>query len=71
MHTYRTYAYLCGMLLVRASARAQRVYNAMKCRGFSGRFICLHEFALSPGDKIWTLAALTVTAGLIFLEITL
>lgn len=71
MHTYRTYAYLCGMLFVRASARAQRVYNAMKCRGFSGRFICLHEFALSPADKIWTLAALTATACLIFMEITL
>ncbi|WP_020585523.1 cobalt ECF transporter T component CbiQ [Desulfobacter curvatus] len=70
MHTYRTYAYLCGMLFVRASDRAQRVYNAMKCRGFSGKFICLHEFALSPSDKIWTLATLAATACLLFLEIT-
>nr|WP_320193360.1 cobalt ECF transporter T component CbiQ [uncultured Desulfobacter sp.] len=71
IHTYQTYAYLCGMLFVRASARAQRVYNAMRCRGFSGRFICLHEFALSPTDGIWTFAVLTATAGLIFMEITL
>lgn len=71
VHTYQTYAYLCGMLFVRASARAQRVYNAMKCRGFSGRFICLHEFAISPADRIWTFAALTATVGLIFMEITL
>ncbi|MGX9365081.1 cobalt ECF transporter T component CbiQ [Desulfoplanes sp. PS50] len=71
MHTYRTYAYLCGMLFVRASARAQRVYNAMKCRGFSGRFICLHEFALSPADIIWTLAALAAAACLVFMEIFL
>ncbi|WP_321493590.1 cobalt ECF transporter T component CbiQ [uncultured Desulfobacter sp.] len=71
MHTYRTYAYLCGMLFVRASARAQRVYNAMKCRGFSGRFICLHEFAISRADKIWTLAILTAAACLFFMETTL
>ena len=71
MHTYQTYAYLCGMLFVRASARAQRVYNAMKCRGFSGRFICLHEFTLSPADGIWTLAALAAAAGLIFMEVAL
>ncbi len=71
MHTYQTYAYLCGMLFVRASARAQRVYHAMKCRGFSGRFICLHEFALSPADGIWTLAILAAASILILMEITL
>ena len=71
MHTYQTYAYLCGMLFVRASARAQRVYNAMKCRGFAGRFTCLHEFALSPSDKIWTLAIFCATVCLIYMEINL
>lgn len=44
IHTYRTYAYLIGMLFVRASLRAGRVYNAMKCRGFKGIFYTLHEF---------------------------
>lgn len=71
MHTYRTYAYLCGMLFVRASARAQRVYHAMKCRGFSGRFICLNEFSLSLSDIIWTLGVITAAACLIFMEIYL
>ncbi|MCP3950961.1 MAG: cobalt ECF transporter T component CbiQ, partial [Desulfobacterales bacterium] len=44
LHTYRTYAYLAGMLFVRASMRAQRVYQAMLCRGFHGRYISLQAF---------------------------
>ena len=45
IHSYKTYAYLLGMLFVRASLRAQRVFNAMKCRGFNGEFYCLQEFS--------------------------
>ena len=37
-HTWRSYGNLVGMLLVRALDRAQRVEEAMLCRGFSGRF---------------------------------
>jgi cobalt/nickel transport system permease protein len=37
-HTYRTYAYLLGMLLVRSLDRADRVYQAMLSRGFTGTF---------------------------------
>jgi cobalt/nickel transport system permease protein len=44
MHTYRTYAYMVGMLFVRASERATRVYQAMQCRGFKGRFFTLVKF---------------------------
>jgi cobalt/nickel transport system permease protein len=44
-HTYRTYAYLVGMLFVRAARRADRVYQAMRCRGFDGRFHSLAHFA--------------------------
>ncbi len=44
LHTYRTYAYLVGMLFVRASERAERVHSAMKCRGFNGRFYSLAEY---------------------------
>jgi len=53
LHTYKTYAYLIGMLFVRASARAQRVHQAMVCRGFAGRFYCLHEFAFKKSDWAW------------------
>lgn len=44
MHTYKTYAYMVGMLFVRASERAGRVYQAMKCRGFKGRFFTLATY---------------------------
>jgi len=38
IHSYKTFAYLIGMIFIRASARAERVYHAMLCRGFNGRF---------------------------------
>ena len=44
LHSYRTYAYLVGMLLVQAWSRANRVSNAMKCRGFNGKFYSLRDF---------------------------
>ncbi len=54
LHTYRTYAYLVGMLFVRASARADRVYRAMRCRGFQGKFYCLQEFSIRRRDWVWS-----------------
>ncbi len=50
IHAYKTYAYLVGMLFVKASERATRVYQAMKCRGFNGRFYCLRDFAVTGSD---------------------
>ncbi|PIE62024.1 MAG: cobalt ECF transporter T component CbiQ [Desulfobacterales bacterium] len=52
IHTYRTYAYLFGMLLIRASARADRVYQSMLCRGFEGKFYCIHRFSFSGLDRV-------------------
>ncbi|WP_319523265.1 cobalt ECF transporter T component CbiQ [uncultured Desulfosarcina sp.] len=67
LHTYKTYAYLFGMLLVRALARADRVYQAMLCRGFKGKFYCIHQFSFSWTDRLWTVffvVALIVLGGL-------
>ncbi|BBO89664.1 energy-coupling factor transporter transmembrane component T family protein [Desulfosarcina ovata] len=52
INTYKTYAYLFGMLLVRALARADRVYQSMLCRGFKGKFYCIHQFSFSRTDRI-------------------
>ncbi len=49
-HALRTYAWLVGMLLVRAFNRSQRVYEAMLCRGFKGRFYSLEHFSFSGRD---------------------
>jgi cobalt/nickel transport system permease protein len=53
LHSYRTYAYLVGMLFVRASERARRVHGAMICRGFNGRFVSLRVFAPHPRNRIF------------------
>lgn len=53
LHSYRTYAYLVGMLFVRASERARRVHSAMVCRGFNGRFVSLRVFAPHPRNRIF------------------
>jgi cobalt/nickel transport system permease protein len=64
MHTYRTLAYLVGMLLVRSCDRAQRVHNAMLCRGFTGKLYSLSEFSLKTKDMISLILMLAVIAGL-------
>lgn len=53
LRTYRTYAWLLGMLLVRSWDRAQRVWQAMLCRGFNGKFYVLRRFRLTLSD--WAL----------------
>lgn len=55
LHTLRTYGYLVGMLLVRAFERAERVVQAMRCRGFTGRFPVLPAQPLRRAD--WVFAA--------------
>lgn len=69
LHSYRTYAYLVGMLLVRASARARRVYLAMCCRGFSGRFYTLAD--LSPAPHNFPFALILGALGILLLSVEL
>jgi cobalt/nickel transport system permease protein len=68
LHSYRTYAYLVGMLFVRASERARRVYGAMRCRGFNGRFVSLREFPPHPRNHIFSLGCILSLALLATLE---
>jgi cobalt/nickel transport system permease protein len=56
LHTYRTYAYMVGMLLVRAADQGERVHQAMLCRGFSGKFHCLTEMSFKRSDTVWAIA---------------
>ncbi len=37
LHTWRSFGYLIGMLLVRSLERSERIYAAMKCRGYCGK----------------------------------
>lgn len=68
LHTYKTYAYLIGMLFVRAGARAERVHKAMRCRGFRGKFYSLHEFKLTRKDLIWAGSLGVAITAIVLLE---
>lgn len=68
LHTYRSYAYLVGMLFVRAATRADRVYQAMRCRGFNGRFHSLATFPTHPSNLWFALVAASVMMALFWLE---
>ena len=67
-HTLRTFGYLVGQLLVRSFDRSERIMEAMKCRGFRGRFYVLDRFAVGAGDYMFSAASLAVLAGLGFLQ---
>ncbi len=68
LHTYQTYAYIVGMLLVRSAVRAERVYNAMLCRGFKHKFYSLHEFNAGQNEWLFGTAMGGVILVLIYLE---
>jgi len=68
IHTYKTFAYLIGMIFVRASDRAERVHQAMKCRGFNGKFYSLHTFPAHRRNVFFFGIMCVVISGLAFLE---
>ena len=47
---WRVYGQMLGQLLLRTFARAQRIYLAMKCRGFDGQVRVARQAAL-PGGR--------------------
>ncbi len=69
LHSYRTYAYLAGMLFVRASCRAERVHQAMLCRGFNRRFYTLVTYTPTTLNGVFLAGTGAVTLGLAALEI--
>ena len=68
LHTYRTYAYVVGMLFVRAAERAERVQQAMLCRGFKRKFYCLQEFKAGRGGLIFSLLMSAALFGLVVID---
>lgn len=64
VHTYRSLAYLLGMLIVRSYERSQRIYWAMLCRGFKDRFPVMSHFSLKKGDVLFG-CLMTVLTGLL------
>ena len=68
LHTYRSYAYLAAMLLVRSYDRADRVFQAMLCRGFKGTFYSLRTFSWQRQDRVFLALSLPILVALGYLE---
>ncbi len=68
LHTYRTYAYVVGMLLVRATSRAHRVHQAMLCRGFKGTFYSLQEYKAGSAGLIFSMLMTGIVVVLVWME---
>ena len=60
IHSYKTYAYISGMLFVRASMRAKRVHQAMICRGFNGTFHTIDKFSIDKLSILFFIAVLSI-----------
>ena len=68
IHSYKTYAYLAGMLFVRASHRGDRVFQAMRCRGFAGKFRGLDVYRADGVNMVFLAVAATAGPALIIIE---
>ena len=68
MHTYKSYAYLVGMLLVKSYDRAERIHKAMLCRGFNKKYHSLTQFSLKMEDIFCLSLMLAVISGLAVLQ---
>ena len=69
MHTYKSYGYLVGMMLVKALERSERILNAMKCRGFTGRLVLVDTLTFKIRDGFVLLAFGAVCGLLVALEV--
>lgn len=67
-HTWRSYGYLVGMLLVRSLDRSRRILAAMRCRGFHGRLYLLDSPAWQPPDTALAVGLALALTGLAILD---
>jgi cobalt/nickel transport system permease protein len=67
-HAYQTAGRVAGTLLVRGHERAERVHQAMRCRGFDRRFHTLTAFHTRPADVAVFLIVAGIAAGLTLLD---
>jgi cobalt/nickel transport system permease protein len=63
--TLRAVSNFLGMLFVRSFERTERVFDAMRARGYRGRLPESVELRLRPTDLVW--AGLWMTAGVILI----
>ena len=69
LHSYRTVSHVAGTLLVRSHERAERVSQAMRCRGFDGRFRALVAFRTRLADVSAFACILLFAGGLLIYDL--
>lgn len=65
LHNYHVIGNVIGTLLVRSAERAERVGQAMRCRGFDGGFRALAAFSTRPTDVAGFLIILFIVVALV------
>lgn len=70
-HTYVSFGYLIGMMLIRALERSERILAAMKCRGFTGRLYLEADERIRAADLGFAAALGAFGAGLLAWEVML
>ncbi|MCD4723097.1 MAG: energy-coupling factor transporter transmembrane protein EcfT, partial [Desulfobacula sp.] len=68
LHTYKSFAYLIGMLILKSYERSHRIYNAMLCRGFKGKFYILESYEINASDWLFGIISLLFIAGLVVIQ---
>jgi cobalt/nickel transport system permease protein len=67
-HTYRTLGHAVGSLLVRGGDRAERVADAMRCRGFDGTYRTATTYRTTPADVLSFGLAAVGTIALVLID---
>jgi cobalt/nickel transport system permease protein len=67
-HTWRSLGHLAGMLIVRSAARAERVMEAMRCRGFTGRLPVPEALVWRARDAAWLSLACACLLALVAVD---
>ncbi|MDR1677504.1 MAG: cobalt ECF transporter T component CbiQ [Deltaproteobacteria bacterium] len=69
LHCLKSYANLAGILLVRGLDRGERVYAAMICRGYKGRFYFTLERQINRKDILTLIVFAAVAALVVILNV--
>lgn len=63
-YALRILSFTAGMVLVRSTGRADRVYEGLKCRGFTGDMTMWRKSTLSARDGVFLVSLVAVSAAL-------
>ena len=67
-HSFQSLGNLVGMILVRSMERAERVEEAMRCRGYAGKLPHAPATPLCPRDRAFAAATILALAALLALD---